>query len=223
MRNLLLPLTILALLTSAAHAEELVATAAKRSSVVETKVSASRFAFATNLPVGWIDAKSIGASAYVGVTDHVAVRLNVASYKYDSSKAAEIAAGLFGGDGPEGSDGGRITDLGVGIVQYSRGLWDGFTMEAGALRRARDTFSHDEFAQYASVDTDTTTYAGRALFGWSWLVQKRVFIAAAIGGSAGIETGTEVTANSSGEMKMTSAVDRSDLALEGYLRFGGAF
>ncbi len=221
MRSLLLPLTTLAVLTSAARADERVTTDARPASVVET--SPTRFALAINLPTGWIDAKSIGASGYVGITDHDAIRLNVASYKYGPSVAAEAIAGLLAGDGPEGSSGGRILDLGVGLVHYSRGLWDGFTMEAGALRRARNTFSRDDFAQYQSIDTDTTTYAGRALFGWSWLIQKRVFIAAAIGGSAGIETGSEVTANSSGEMTTTRPVDRSDVSFEGYLRFGGAF
>ena len=223
MRSLLLPSLALAFLASTTHADELAATDAKPASVVATKDVPTRFALAVNFPSGWIDGKSIGASAYVGLTDHLALRLNVASYRYGTPLAAEIVAGLISGDGPEGSYGGRILDLGVGVVHYSRGLWDGFTLEAGALRRGRDTYSRDDYAGYARIDTTTAAYAGRALIGWSWLIKERVFIAAALGGSAGIETGTEKTENDRGEMMKTNKVDRSDVSLEGYLRFGGAF
>lgn len=223
MRSLVLPSLALALLASTARADELAATDAKPASVVTTTTAAPRFAFAANLPIGWVDAKSIGASAYVGVSDRVAIRLNVASYKYGGWKTQEIIGGLLSGDGPDGSIGGRITDVGVGIVHYSRGLWDGFTVEAGALRRARDTFSRDAYASDEFVDTDTATYAGRALFGWSFLIKNRVFIAAAAGVSAGLESGSEVVQKTSGAMMTTRPVDRADVSLEGYLRVGGAF
>jgi hypothetical protein len=222
MRSLVLPTLALSLLASTARADELVATDAKPASVVETK-PAPRFALAVNFPLGWIGARSIGGSFYAGVSNNDAIRVNVASYENTASAVGEIIGIAAGGDGDEADRSGRTLDLGVGIVHYSRALWDGFTMEAGALRRARDIRVTDDFASSYSVATDTTTYAGRALFGWSWLIQKRVFIAAAIGGSAGIETGTEKTENDLGEMMKTNKVDRSDVSFEGYLRFGGAF
>lgn len=223
MRSLLLPSLALAYLASTAHADELAATEAKPASVVETRDAPRRFALAVNLPLGWIDGRSVGGSFYAGVSNTDAIRVNIASYANTASVVGELISAATNGDGEESVRSGRTLDVGVGLVHYARALWDGFTLEAGALRRARDIGITSEFASSYRVSTDTTTYAGRALIGWSWLIQKRVFIAAAIGGSAGIETGTEKTENDRGEMMKTTKVDRSDVSFEGYLRFGSAF
>lgn len=213
MRSLVLPTLALALAASVAHADELAATDAKPAAVVETT---PRFAIAVNFPYGWIGGKSLAGSVYAGVTDHVAIRANVASYE----AGASATGGIFGG---EAEYSGRTLDLGVGVVHYSNGLWDGFTMEGGLLRRARDVRVTDQFAAAYATSTDSATYGVRALFGWSFLIKKRMFIAAAIGGSAGIERGTETTENDRGMMTSKADVDRSDIAVESYLRFGGAF
>ncbi len=221
MRSLVLPSAALLLLASTARADERVATDAKPASVIET--APPRFAIAVNFPLGWVGGKSVAGSAYVGVSQHDAIRLNVARYENTASAVGEIIAVAAGGDGDEAERSGRTLDVGVGIVHYSRALWDGFTLEAGALRRARDIRVTDTNASPAVVATDTTTYGCRALVGWSWLVHKHVFIATAVGGSAGIETGSEYTENYTGGMMKTSKVDRTDVSFEGYLRFGGAF
>ncbi len=223
MRSLLLPSIALAVLASAAHADELAATDAKPASVVQTMDAPRRFALAVNLPLGWIGGRSVSGSFYAGISNTDAIRVNVASYANTASVVGELIDAALGGDGEEATRSGRTLDLGVGLVHYSRALWDGFTLEAGALRRARNIGITSEFASSYRVSTDTTTYAGRALIGWSWLIQKRVFVAAAVGGSAGIETGTENSENDRGEMMKTTKVDRSDVSFEGYLRFGGAF
>lgn len=230
MRSLLVPSFALALLASAAHADERVTTGAlmdpnadSDAAPAPTAEPAPRFAIAVNAPIGWIDGKSLGASVYVGVANKVAIRANVASYGGGPPLVGDLISIAAGGDGDEAQHSGRVLDLGVGVVHYSRGLWDGFTLEAGALRRARDLAVVDDFATAYRTSTDTVTYAGRALLGWSWLIKQRVFIAVAIGGSVGIETGTETTENERGEMKKSQSVDRSDVSLESYLRFGGAF
>lgn len=236
MRSLLLPSLAIAALTSAAHADERVtprapiapnagsnaATPSAQKAVSATE-PAPRLAIAVNSPFGWIGGNSLGASVYAGITSHVAIRANVASYAGGPSVLGEVISAAAGGDGDEAEHSGRVLDLGVGVVHYSRGLWDGFTLEAGALRRGRDLVVVDDFAPAYRTSTDTVTYAGRALIGWSWLIHQRAFIAVAIGASAGIETGTETTENERGEMKKSQSVDRSDVSLESYLRFGGAF
>lgn len=180
-------------------------------------------AVGVNFPAGWLGGKSVAASLYVGVTSTDAIRANFARYENTASLVGDVLSVASGGDGSEASHGGHITDLSVGLVHYSRALWDGLTLEAGALRRARDTQVFDDFASPASVDTTSTTYAGRALIGWSWLVHQHLFISFAVGGSVGIERGTERTANGLGQMQETVKVDRSAASPEAYLRFGGAF
>lgn len=151
------------------------------------------------------------------------IRANVASYVGRASTIGDAIRIAVAADDEGVYQSGRVLDVGVGVVHYSRGLWDGFTVEAGLLRRGRDVVVTDEFAEAYKTSTDTATYAARALFGRSWLIKNRVFIAAAIGGSAGVETGTETTENENGQRKMTQHVDRRDVSFEGYLRLGGAF
>lgn len=180
-------------------------------------------AIGMNLPLRWGDAASIGGSFYIGVGKQLAIRANLATWKYNDD-AASALAGLFGAES-EGSYGGRITDVGAGLVWYSHRLWDGFTLEGGLLHRDKDIHTQDEFATPEYVATNTTTYAARGLVGWSWLLGEHVFVAAAFGASAGREVGSETTGSMSipGAMLTTKDVSRWDIAPEGYIRIGGAF
>ena len=85
-----------------------------------TAHAGERLAVATNLPIRWD--KSFGGSLYVGVSNKLAVRANVATY--DDLRLA----GIFN-TGYDGSTDGRTTDLGAGVVYYPRRLWDGLTLE----------------------------------------------------------------------------------------------
>lgn len=219
MRSPLLPSLALIVSASIAHADERVTTATK----IATTAPTPRFALAVNSPLGWIGGESIGISAYAGITKNVAIRANVASYVGRASTIGDAVRIAIAADDEGAYESGRVLDVGVGVVHYSRGLWDGFTVEGGVLRRDRDVVVTDEFASAYKTSTDTAAYAGRALFGWSWLIKKRVFIAAAIGGAVGVEAGTETTENERGQMKKTHDVDRSYASFEGYLRLGGAF
>jgi len=180
-------------------------------------------AIGMNLPIRWGDAASIGGSFYIGVRERLAIRANVATWKYNDDTAS-VVAGLLGEDS-EGSFGGRITDLGAGVVHYSNKLWDGFTLEGGLLHRSKDIHTQDEFATPEYVATDTTTYAVRGLAGWSWLIGDHVFVAVAFGASAGRELGEETTGvmDGPGMTLTTKEVSRWDVAPEGYIRVGGAF
>lgn len=180
-------------------------------------------AISTNLPLMWKDATSIAGSVQVGVSRRHAVRANVASYEnFGSGIASDGVVGLLGGE-REASFSGRTTDIGLSWVFYPNRLWSGWTLELGALRRARDIAVHDENRTPQRVETDTTTYAVRAMVGWTWLIQERAFIAAGVGVSAGRERGTEVTSSEGDRMPTRTSVARRDVTAEGYLRFGVAF
>jgi hypothetical protein len=180
-----------------------------------TDASGPAIALGVSLPLAWLDG-SFGASAYVGLGHHHAVRANFA--RYEPIRLSDLAAVATGGDSP--AHGGWITDLGIGWVWYPRRLWDGFTLEVGAIRRDRDTFLWPEFDP--RVETRSTTYAGRAMIGWSWLIKGHVFVAVAAGGSVGYESGHEtITPDAGGPMsKVAIARPRGDAEL--YLRFGFA-
>lgn len=183
-------------------------------------------AIAVNLPLMWKDAESIAGSLYVGLTKRLAVRGNVASYKYHGGMmtlAGSIAA-IPSGGGDEGEHEGRINDVSVGVVGYSNKMWDGFTMEASLMRRAKDVRTTDDFSVPGFIATESTTYAVRALVGYSWLIGDHVFVAFALGMSGGHEHGSETTRMSlytSGAE--TKSVSRWETSAEGYLRFGAAF
>ncbi|HSR98724.1 MAG TPA: hypothetical protein VLM79_16825 [Kofleriaceae bacterium] len=180
-------------------------------------------AISTNLPLMWKDAASIAGSVYVGVSRRHAIRANVASYKNSVSGAAgDAIVGLLGGEG-EASFTGRTTDVGLSWIFYPDRVWSGWTLELGALRRARDIAVNDDNRTPQRVATDTTTYAVRAMVGWTWLIQQRVFIAAGAGLSVGRETGTETTSSDFDRMTTRTSVARRDVTAEGYLRFGVAF
>ena len=180
-------------------------------------------AIGVNLPLRWADAESIGGSFYIGVSKHLAIRANVASWKYNDDAAAAVIAVL--GEETEGSFGGRITDVGAGVVWYSKKLWEGFTLEGGLLHRSKDVHTNDQYSTPEYVATNTTTYAVRGLAGWSWLLGDHVFFAVAFGASAGREIGEETTGvmDGPGMALTTKDVSRWDIAPEGYVRIGGAF
>ena len=179
-------------------------------------------AIGVNLPFSWYEGRAIAGSLYAGIGKQSAIRLNVASWKNGPSLAAEaIAGGLLDAEF-EAEYSGRTTDIGVSYVHYSRKLWDGFLFEAGAVRRAKDQRTVDDFADSDVEELDTTTYAARAMIGWSWLIDDWAFVALGVGASLGIERGTE-TAMSYDEMPTTVDVDRASFAMEGFLRIGGAF
>src|SRR5438105_1891021 len=110
-------------------------------------------AVAVNLPVGWIRGQSLGASAYVQLTRHLAARANVARYDQEWSEPGF----------EDITHGGRILDLGLGVVWYPRRLWNGPTVELGVLDRRRDISYFPESTDVTA--THTTTVAGRALVG----------------------------------------------------------
>ena len=209
MRNLFLVVVVL-MWCPLAYGEPLAAVAGRSDATAE----APRFAVAVNGPHSWASG-AVGASVYMRLGDHVALRGNFASYEYASVR--EII-GVFAGDGGTGY-GGRLLDLGVGAMWFPRRAWHGPFIEAGLLRRARDTSLQPDLDD--STDTRSTEYAGRAMVGWSWLVGERVVIAVAAGLSAGRETGSVTVARY--EMPMTTRLDRGQVDGETYLRFGFAF
>ena len=172
--------------------------------------SPPRFALGLNSPVGWI-LNSFGASGYVRIGRHFALRANI---------AASTDGGVVGELIPEAGHLGTITDYGIGGVWYPRRTWDGALVEVGALLRARNTSTLDVDPE---VTTRSTTYAGRALVGWSWLIRSSVFVAFAVGGSWGRESGKDTSVAGYREETMTSPVRRKQLDVESYLRFGIVF
>lgn len=187
--------------------------------------TATEVAVAVNAPLRWWSGGSIAGSAYLGVARHHAIRANVASYDYIAMSLAGVAANLRHGlDAEGGSAEGRITDVGVAWMYFPRRLWSGLTLEAGVLVRAKDTRLETWWRVPEVVETDTTTYAGRAQIGWSWLVHRHVFISLAVGISVGYETGTETTFPTwMDPTRTTFEVSRPSIASEGLLRIGGAF
>lgn len=158
-----------------------------------------------NLPFGWY-AGNLAASTSFGFRRHHAVRVNFATYR------------------PIDTETGPVYDLGAAWVYYPRALWSGPMLELGALVRSRDLagYDSDDFDDL-TIETDTRTYAARALGGWSWRLDAGVFFAAALGVSAGYERGEESRLSSFEDMPTHSDVSRLDVAFEFYLRFGLAF
>jgi hypothetical protein len=175
----------------------------------------AKAAIAVNPPFRWWDGAAIGVSLYVGVTNHHAIRGNYANYEYEDNLIQILGAN-------EGVKQGRITDFGVAWMYFPRGLCDGLSLEAGLLRRGRDTSSRMELD---TLHTQTTTYSARAMIGWSWLFTDHLFISVAAGVSAGHETGTETTSFDEllHKMPTTSDVGRQTIAGEWLMRIGATF
>jgi hypothetical protein len=183
-----------------------------------TAAASPDVAVAVNAPTSWFDAGSIAASAYLGLAEHQALRVNAATYAYTLSTPMEAVIAALGGE-DEASRSGRFVDVSAGWMYFSNRLWSGFTVELAVLGRTRDTTIDDSNASPQRVRTTTHTLAGRALIGWSWSIYDRAFIAVAGGLSAGYEAGSETT----DPMTMTHTVGRSAVNAEGYLRLGFAF
>jgi hypothetical protein len=214
-----IPLSVLALCAVCANAGAQppvqAVPAAARPSSVET--SPPRFALGLSLPLGWLFGW-FGASGYARITEHVGVRVNVATW---TGGGPGGAPGTFISSFESGYDyGGRIVDLGIGAVVYPRRTLDGPMLEVGAFRRGRNTYVWPDFDP--KTTTRSTTYAGRALVGWSWLMRSNVFVAFAIGGSWGRESGRTSMDNPFG-MTTTATVRRERFDGESYLRLGILF
>jgi hypothetical protein len=180
-------------------------------------------AIGVNAPLGWSDGSALGASVYVGLGEHHALRANLARYNYSSGVLPIIGAILTDSDGDEASYRGQIQDVGLAWVYHPRGWMQGFLVELGVLRRARDVRVSDEAAIPAVVATSTTSYAGRVLVGRSWLISRHFFFSVAVGVAAGGEAGFETTQRDETRMPVTRHVWRSDVSSEGLLRLGAAF
>jgi hypothetical protein len=163
------------------------------------------FSVGLNLPFGWY-AGNLAASTSFGFRRHHAVRANFATYH------------------PIDSETGLVYDFGAAWVYYPRALWSGPMVEVGALLRSRDLagYESDDFDDL-HIETDTRTYAGRALGGWTWRLDAGVFFAAALGFSVGYERGEESKLTNFDDMPTHSNVSRLDGAFEFYLRFGLVF
>lgn len=214
MRSFLPVLTVLSVLCPRARAEPVASPAAASPSTpasTPTEMSATQLAIAVNAPLGWAIG-AWGASAYARFGDHLAVRGNVAAYR-NTVPVTEV----FGGTGY----GGSIFDVGIAGVWYPRRAWDGLLLEAGVLRRARDVYVWPELEEKAF--TRSTEYGGRALIGWSWLIREHLFIAIAVGLSAGHESGHDTTMAAPQGPVMTSPVHRWRTDGEWYTRIGWVF
>jgi len=144
-----------------------------------------RFGLAVNNPIMWFvdpgnDGKAFAISGYVGVSDHIAVRANVASYPVDRIGNAASTDGYVQGS---------TTDVGVGAVLYQRHRFAGAFVELGTFRRSSPGY---HIVGYETVgDGHKLEWAGRTLVGYSWELTRHLWIAAAVGCAVGHETGEE--------------------------------
>ncbi len=185
---------------------------ASGSAAQEAESIVPRFALGVNSPTGWLRG-SFGASLSMGLDRHHAVRASVARYDPEPLLLVLIT------QGESAPIGGAILDLGLGWVYYPRRLWDGFMLEAGALRRARAV---RVLGFYGDTATRSVTYGGRATVGWSWPITRYGFVSAAVGISVGRETGEE-TFTPEVNMSTITALDRVQVAPEVHVRFGFRF
>lgn len=171
-------------------------------------------AVAVNTPLMWVDGKSMGGSLYIGAHEHFTLRLNGISHEY----------GLIDGAFGEASFTGRTRDLGLGFVYFPKRNFDGLSLEVGYTHRSIDGVVTDINAspEYAAEQLDG--HLARGFVGYSLLIEKRVFIAAAIGGAVGRYTGSETMGSDVfEEERMTRAVNQVKTSFESYLRFGVTF
>jgi hypothetical protein len=179
-------------------------------------------AIGVNPPIIWTYERSIGISAYAGITNHQAIRANFAKYEYDGDFARAVGGILT--HTSEGQYTGDFLDASVAWMYFPRRLWSGPSFEAGLLRRARDTYYQNEYESPEVLDTMTATYGARALVGYSVLIANHVFISVATGLSAGYEHGHE-TFSPMLEPWMLETRDVGRLQIDGEFFFciGGAF
>lgn len=165
-----------------------------------------RLAVGVNPPTRWRD-DSFTASLLIGLSKRHALHLAGGSYKPQYQRDEDNSY--------EGS----LKDLSVGVTYFPRKLWDGATFELGGLVRY-NSLSTDTID--VSIDTATRRLGAQALVGWSWHLGGWAYVAVAIGGSVGKEEGEERRRTSTRGAGIVS-VDRTELAVESYLRFGIAF
>jgi hypothetical protein len=177
---------------------------------------------ATNIPAFW--SNSFGASVYVGLQQHHAIRANFARYDNRGPILMETLAGIAGGeDFP--SHHGQITDEGIAWVYYPNRLWNGLTLEIGALRRERHITTVQDESTPQRISRDSTTYSGRALIGGSVSFWKVVVLSAAVGLSVGREGGLEHSESDPDRHMppVDTKLGRVDVTGEGYIRMGFKF
>jgi hypothetical protein len=176
-----------------------------------------RFALAVNNPAMWYPytqgGKSLAISGYVGVSEHVAIRANVASYAYNRFANFESL---------DSYDEGRTTDYGLGVALYSRHRYVGAFAELGGFRRSTPSY-HD-----VNYEDDAygwkLEWAGRVLAGYSWELGDTLWIAAAAGLSVGHETGDDRDYdNVKRDLIAHTHTNRIHAAGEWMFRIGAAF
>ena len=181
-------LLVIALMSTTAHAET-------ASQPMKIGVGASFFR-------PW----NLGASVFVGLTDHQALHVRAARYLPIRGPAAEYDLD------------GRIYEVGVSWAAFSNHLLDGMSIELGAFAR-NSNFGLD----LDTGDTDdntrrrTESFGAHALVGFNFMIEDRVFLVFAIGASKWIEKGTD----DRGEM--TKPILDTPLQFDGYFRIGFTF
>jgi hypothetical protein len=181
-------------------------------------------AFAINEPVGWNHGNAVGFSGYGAITEHQVIHLNVATWKRNGDDVGGALLFLATQGNLDGN--GRYTDVGAAWMYFPRRVYNGFSVELGALVRQRDTFEYLNDFDPDGTHVTSTTLAGRALVGWSWLGWNRVFVSLQLGVSAGREGGTQTVlatqykGTTMTETMQTSSVDRATVSPEGFVRFG---
>jgi len=186
-------------------------------------------AVAVNVPVAWH--WSIGASAWVGLDAHHALRANFARYR---GPLWQIIPNMLEADGEDdelGSippDFGATTDLGLGWVYYPRRVLDGPSLEVGAMLRLNRLRDRIDDKNLADEEQHTNLYSARVLAGWTWRLSDWWFIATSLGASAGYERGRQKSfVGYSYDPFMTITrqehVSRADVSVEAYLRVGMVF
>jgi hypothetical protein len=191
-----------------------------------------RIAVAVNSPISWAGS-TFGASGYVGLTEHQALRANFASAN-GTPLAFGIVAAFAADDGSTDSE--RTTDVGIGWMYFPRRLWSGATFELGVLGRGTHTKIAEDPDEFSILTTATKTIAGRALVGWSWSWKSAflsgwsssdhtVFLSVAAGASAGYESGTKTETYSPDfpDPPMKVHVHGFSTAFECFMRIGFAF
>jgi hypothetical protein len=178
-------------------------------------------ALAINEPVGWNHGNAVGFSGYGAITEHQVIHLNVATWE----RGADDLGGalLFLATQGNLNGYGRYTDIGAAWTYFPRRAYDGSSLEVGALVRHRNTFEYADDFTNDGTSVQSTTVAGRALVGWSWLGWNRVFVSLQVGASVGREFGTQterVEMETGGSTSRASSVDRTTVSPEGFVRFG---
>lgn len=184
-----------------------------------------------NPPFRWQDGndgQALAGSLYVGWGGHHAIRANLARWDNTGASAGLLVTDILGeSDGSDAIHTGQITDVGASYLYFPRKLWSGLFLEGGVLVRAKNISVEDDFNSTGKVETDSKTYAGRALAGWSLLMFDHVFVSLSLGFSIGYEHGREIfTVDPIHPMEtppIARDVGRGATSGEAFLRIGGVF